>query len=279
MAKEELEEENRLLEEEGNDEDFVNAAKEQQKKSKRQLSRTALCKIAVRVLAVALAMTLSFIIGASTMASSSGNKAAATACPPHAEHAHSNHQPKEWDMAQVRKMFGKHPKPLVDAKKQPPQMPQGLKSIGKCPPDWRAAKARGCVYDLVLSSWVHPACFNQTMYDRYMSYFEIRNTTFWREPGLVNQVSLAEAAKGEQDILYGEGSIHHLHCAYIAERIVAAVRNRTSGEVPALDTRCWDDAHVNHCILYNGIPLQWEISAPNVTRIYNEPYEVDCLLG
>ncbi|KAF6815782.1 hypothetical protein CPLU01_14032 [Colletotrichum plurivorum] len=149
-------------------------------------------------------------------------------------------------------------------------------SLGKCSPDWREAKAQGCVYDFVLSTWMHPRCFNETMHERYKDIMRWKNLTFWREPSMEHEVSFEVAASGEHEgFLWTQGSEHHLHCSYVWERIRDASRRNPL----VLDSLCRDEKHVDHCIFYNGVPFGWEVDAPNVTRIYNEPYLVDCVVG
>ncbi|KZL70124.1 hypothetical protein CT0861_10867 [Colletotrichum tofieldiae] len=149
-------------------------------------------------------------------------------------------------------------------------------SLGKCPPEWREAKAKGCVYDFILSTWMHPRCFNKTMHEHYKGTMKWKNLTFWREPAMVNEMPFEEAASGEHEgYVWTQGSEHHLHCSYVWDRIRHASKRRPF----VLDSLCRDDEHVDHCIFYNGVPFGWEVDAPNVTRIYNEPHSVDCLVG
>ncbi|KAF6840964.1 hypothetical protein CMUS01_03737 [Colletotrichum musicola] len=156
-----------------------------------------------------------------------------------------------------------------------PSRPPEPVSLGKCPPDWREAKARGCVYDFVLSTWMHPKCFNEEMHERYLGYMRWRNTTFWYERERINQVPFDVAAAGEHGEIFTDGTVHHMHCSYVWDRITYASHFKPR----VLDSLCRDPKHVDHCILYNGVPQSWEIDMPNITRVYNEPHEVDCLVG
>lgn len=151
-----------------------------------------------------------------------------------------------------------------------------LTALGKpCPNDnWRRAKARGCVYDLMLSVWMHPTCYNDTLYQQYRQWMEWRNVTYWREPAMINRVSYEEAESGEHDgFLWAQGLQHHLHCSYVFDRIRSA-EERTP---KILDSYCRDRTHVDHCLFFNAVPFGWEIVAPNVTKIY-QPYDVECLV-
>ncbi|KAF4918579.1 hypothetical protein CGCVW01_v008739 [Colletotrichum viniferum] len=156
-----------------------------------------------------------------------------------------------------------------------PSRPPEPISLGKCSPDWKESKARGCVYDFVLSTWMHPKCFNEEMHERYLAYMKWRDTTFWYERERINEVPSDVAAKGEHGEIFTDGTVHHMHCSYVWDRITYASHFKPR----VLDSLCRDPKHVEHCILYNGIPQSWEIDLPNITRVYNEPHEVDCLIG
>ncbi|OLN96882.1 hypothetical protein CCHL11_02353 [Colletotrichum chlorophyti] len=156
----------------------------------------------------------------------------------------------------------------------PTRLPDPV-SLGRCPPDWREAKARGCVYDFILSTWIHPRCFNEEMHERYLGYIQWRNTTFWYEQERINEVPFDVAAKGEHDEIYTDGTIHHMHCSYVWDRITYASHFKPK----VLDSLCRDPTHVEHCILYNAFPQSWELDMPSITRVFNEPFEIDCLVG
>ncbi|KAK1505420.1 hypothetical protein CABS01_00888 [Colletotrichum abscissum] len=156
-----------------------------------------------------------------------------------------------------------------------PARPAEPVSLGKCSPDWKESKARGCVYDFMLSTWMHPKCFNEEMHEKYLGYMKWRNTTYWYERERINEVPFDVAASGEHGEIFTDGTIHHMHCSYVWDRITYASHFKPR----VLDSLCRDPKHVEHCILYNGIPQSWEIDLPNITRVYNEPHEVDCLVG
>lgn len=109
-----------------------------------------------------------------------------------------------------------------------------LVSVGKCSPDWKEAEQAGCVYDLVLSTWMHPRCFNKDMYEKYKSILLEMDFKYWLEPDMINEVSLEAAETGRHGWLWTDGRYHHLHCAYALERIQAALMS----DPIVLDTIC-----------------------------------------
>ncbi|TGJ81216.1 hypothetical protein E0Z10_g7540 [Xylaria hypoxylon] len=150
-----------------------------------------------------------------------------------------------------------------------------LASLGKCPPDWKEAEEAGCVYDLVLSTWMHPRCFNDEMHDKYKVILRDMDFKYWTEPEMINEIPLETVETGEHAWVWTDGRFHHLHCAYALERIQAALMN----EPIILDTICRNQDHLHHCLQYNGNPEWDDVKALNTTRIYNEDYLVDCLVG
>ncbi|KAI1458319.1 hypothetical protein F4805DRAFT_145363 [Annulohypoxylon moriforme] len=148
-------------------------------------------------------------------------------------------------------------------------------SLGTCPPDWKEAKEAGCVYDLVLSTWMHPGCFNARLHEKYKGILRDLDFTYWLEPEMTNEVSLEAVESGEHGWVWTDGRFHHLHCAYVMHRIHEA----SKGETKVLDTLCRSEDHIQHCLWFNGNPEWEDVKALNTTRIFNEDYLVDCLVG
>ncbi|KAI1213252.1 uncharacterized protein F4807DRAFT_256439 [Annulohypoxylon truncatum] len=148
-------------------------------------------------------------------------------------------------------------------------------SLGTCPPDWKEAKEAGCVYDLVLSTWMHPRCFNVGLHEKYKGILRDLDFTYWLEPEMTNEISLEAVESGEHGWVWTDGRFHHLHCAYVMHRI----HEMSKEDTRVLDTLCRSEDHIQHCLWFNGNPEWEDVKALNTTRIFNEDYLVDCLVG
>lgn len=101
------------------------------------------------------------------------------------------------------------------------------------------ARALGCVFDVMLSSWVQARCHDRDHMEAQMlkvqfPWFRDRNMT---EPVLEEEVRL-----GEYGILYLYQNFHYEHCMYMWRLQIRAWR----GGLP-IDSGSWDMGHIEHC--------------------------------
>lgn len=148
-------------------------------------------------------------------------------------------------------------------------------SLGKCSPNWQEAKEAGCVYDIILSTWMHPRCFDKKLYDKYMDWLKTMDLKYWLEPEMINEVTFDVVVSGEHGWIWTTGTYHHMHCSYVFDRILEAAKHQPK----VLDSLSRNETHVNHCVGYKAIPNWWDLKQLNTTRLFNKPYLVDCLEG
>jgi hypothetical protein len=87
--------------------------------------------------------------------------------------------------------------------------PFALIERGNCGHSVEEARAKKCVFDIMLSSWVPPACYDKELSD---SIIAANNFTYWTSNAGGQEVSEEEVRKGEFDILYTHGNYHTEHC-------------------------------------------------------------------
>ena len=113
-------------------------------------------------------------------------------------------------------------------------------------PDWLScgntsaqAIENGCMFDSMLSTWLHPDCF----WDEHLSSAsQAANTTFFLDAALTEPYG-PNKGSWPQEYLYAENDYHVLHCTYMWERQMMIW---TAGS--KIDSLSWDLHHTTHCI-------------------------------
>ncbi len=156
-----------------------------------------------------------------------------------------------------------------------PRLRRSLCRSSICTADWQEAKAAGCVYDLVLSTWIHPACFNMELNKRYMDTLREMNFIYWLEEEMITEVpsSSWKRASMARSTPTVDTTISIAHMSWIGSSM------QSTKEPKILDSLCRDDAHIHHCLALNGNPEWDDVKALNTSRIYNKDPIADCLVG
>ncbi|KAK3936118.1 hypothetical protein QBC46DRAFT_395912 [Diplogelasinospora grovesii] len=117
---------------------------------------------------------------------------------------------------------------------------------GKISRNWRScgksareARALGCVFDLMMSTWIHPDCLDPKLMEEYL---EAGNYTWYRDLSFTQRMSDEDARRGEYDQIFTRPDFHYAHCGYVWETQVRAYHTR--GPV-ALDVYSYQ--HTVHC--------------------------------
>ncbi|KAI1876758.1 hypothetical protein JX265_003335 [Neoarthrinium moseri] len=87
--------------------------------------------------------------------------------------------------------------------------PFALIERGHCGWSIEEAKANGCVYDIMMSSWIPKPCYDEELSN---SFLRANNFTYWRKNDGVEEVPEEEVRRGEFDILFTHGTYHSQHC-------------------------------------------------------------------
>lgn len=101
------------------------------------------------------------------------------------------------------------------------------------------ARAKGCVYDVVLVAWLQPDCFDSELHEAYLSDHDY---PFWLDRSLETPTTLEEVRLGNHDTVYSSAEFHLAHCAYFMEQSVRGFRN---GRM--VDNITLDNEHTEHC--------------------------------
>jgi len=101
------------------------------------------------------------------------------------------------------------------------------------------ARAKGCVFDVMMQLWTPAPCFDEVLSNRFL---EIGNWTWYADSSASHVFTLEEMRKGEHDAVYVAQSYHITHCVYAWEKLVRAMRNQDP-----LITELISYDHVIHC--------------------------------
>lgn len=111
----------------------------------------------------------------------------------------------------------------------------------QCGDSWQEAKALGCVFDVMASSWYAPECFDKESLDSMM--LEPGMDFIWysdKEHTVQFPTEIAE--KGEFEVLYPLSDFHKFHCLYLWRKMHHAL----AYNLP-LDEDILEEEHTVHC--------------------------------
>lgn len=145
-------------------------------------------------------------------------------------------------------------------------------NMGQCGRTVQEARDSGCVFDLMMSGWVHPPCYDKELSDEFL---RVNNFTFYKEREGINTLTEAEARLGNYDVIYSHGTFHYQHCAYIWAKQVRA--NKKTPLV--LDSVSRSKEHVEHCWNRVGSPNITQLPLATGTRIKRSAFKLQCIIG
>lgn len=114
---------------------------------------------------------------------------------------------------------------------------EGWKDCGHSPEE---ARAKGCVYDVMLVAWLHADCFDRELHETYLSDTD---WPFWIDRGLEHAISLDEVRLGQHRTVFSNQEFHLAHCSYFLEQSVRGFRDGRG----VVDNVTLDREHTEHC--------------------------------
>ncbi|RVX73827.1 hypothetical protein B0A52_02717 [Exophiala mesophila] len=124
---------------------------------------------------------------------------------------------------------------LTNVDNDPPEL------IGKvldCGWSIEEAKAKGCVYDVMMQDWVPEPCYDSLLTEKYLA----KGNYTWYSDMEGHTMTDEEMRKGEHGRAWMSANYHKDHCIFSWEKLVRALRNNRpiSQELVSYD-------HVLHC--------------------------------
>lgn len=123
-----------------------------------------------------------------------------------------------------------------DKSEIPNMEPDTILDCGFSPED---ARAKGCIYDVMMQDWVPPPCYDEVLTNMYL---DEGNWTWYGDWDGNTTLSNEVMAKGEHGVAWMANSYHKAHCVFSWLKIIRALRNNRgiSQELLSYD-------HVLHC--------------------------------
>lgn len=136
-----------------------------------------------------------------------------------------------------------HPAPLpIDSSPYPSSQIADSTIIWKdCGSSADEARAKGCVYDVILVAWLHPECFDSELMETYLSD---NDYPFWLVRGaeMEQNITIEEVRLGNHKTVFSSAEFHLAHCSYFLEQSVRGYRARGW-----IDNVTADNEHTEHC--------------------------------
>lgn len=124
-----------------------------------------------------------------------------------------------------------------------------------------AARANGCVFDMMMNGWTRSECYNRELSEEYIEKYPFR---FFADRFGFEELTMEEVRKGEHNILYSTENHHYIHCAFVWELQGLAL---AGGKY--IDEHSMNYDHTRHCtnLLVRTHELQAEPWIGNGTKV------------
>lgn len=114
--------------------------------------------------------------------------------------------------------------------------------LGSCGNDTAEATEAGCIFDIMLSTWIHPLCHHPSQLHSALSS---TNFTFFLDEELTQLIPTSQIHSGyyPQHYIWTQPSFHSVHCGYMWNRQIKAWN-----EGGGIDSESADVMHTGHCV-------------------------------
>jgi len=102
------------------------------------------------------------------------------------------------------------------------------------------ARRQGCVFDLMLSTWIHSSCYDGEMMKRYLRQ---GNHSYFHDEEMQHELSEEEALRGEYRTIWTDGEFHLRHCVYLMDMQLRAYV--TGGPI---EVSIYNHGQSQHCV-------------------------------
>lgn len=102
------------------------------------------------------------------------------------------------------------------------------------------ARDRGCIFDLMLSTWIHESCYDGEMMNGYLRQ---GNHSYYYDEDMVHEMPEEEARRGEYTTIWTDGEFHLRHCVYLMDM---QLRSYVTGR--PIEVSIYNFGHTQHCV-------------------------------
>jgi hypothetical protein len=128
--------------------------------------------------------------------------------------------------------------------------------ITQCGTNSREARELGCVFEITLSLWVPPDCYDAELEALYTHEEGLK---YYHDINLTRQASLAEVRSGESPSWFVPWEHHVRHCAFAVRKL-----HRAAASGRKIDGYVLQYAHTQHCIKMFTDPEPSRVKATQV---------------
>ncbi|PVH94002.1 hypothetical protein DM02DRAFT_509826, partial [Periconia macrospinosa] len=136
------------------------------------------------------------------------------------------------------------------------------------------ARAKGCVYDVMMTAWMKPECYDKELSD-YFFYRDSGNWTFYLDPEGTIVLPHEALFRGEYTEYWVKGTYHFSHCSYIWAKQMQQMGKRPL----TLDSKARNWRHTIHCANMLAKANTTYIGGRASSHALLGTSSIDCIIG